>query len=565
MKILTDNYKILREALNRNEPIGEIAYNAFRKLFALDYYRPKVKLSLERPYNVLLNKIRDRDVLEFESEDLDMPETSITIVQTDLTGNDAHFRKMFEQSLEKQIKKPSKVIYREASSNGDSIPTEHIGDLDSDITIFLVNDVLSDYALLRICRLFEARHELDVITFDEDQIDENGLRANPQLKGVYNYFQLLSYNYIGNAFAVRTKRIKEYIDENSEKASYHEFLIHLESTHLEIGRIQELLFSKYKEIEGIHPKKIFENRFSDSTTLVEDGLHADTAKVVFPRQDILVSIIIPFRDYPELLEQCVESIFKYTRYPKFEIILADNGSTDPKTLELVRSYSEKENVTHFPIDIPFNFSEINNKAVKVAKGKFLLFLNNDTEVLHEGWMDEMVRLLFIAEVGVVGAKLVYEDGTIQHAGVTIGIGHFAGHLFKEMKEDDPRVSKRIQSLQEYSAVTGACMMTRRRLFHRLEGFDEANLAVAYNDIDYCLKARSKGFKVAYTPYAKLKHYESKTRTHDMSKSERERYKKEIEFMKQKWSKVSMQDPFYHKYLSKREQDNSISFNTRLTI
>lgn len=562
MKIIKDNYKILKEALQRNEPIGEIANNAFRKMFALDYYRPKVKLSLDRPYNVLLNKIRDRDENIFSVDS--NPNVSVTVILTDLT-NDASFRKLFDASIEKQIKKPEAIIINEEAANGDSIPPKYLGQSNSDITIFLVNDVLSDHALLRITRMFELRQELDVITFDEDQIDNKGLRSNPKLKGAFNYFQLLSYNYIGNAFAVRTKRIKEYLDENVDKNSFHEFLLHLEKTHFEITRIQEILISKYAEPNRIHPKRIFEKRYFDTNTSVENGLHADNAKIIFPRQEIKVSIIIPFRDHPELLKQCVDSIFKYTRYPNYEIILADNGSKDSATIALVNEYSQKENVTHFPIDIPFNFSEINNKAVKVATGKFLLFLNNDTEVLHEGWMDEMVRLLFIAEVGVVGAKLVYEDDTIQHAGVTIGIGHFAGHLFKEMKDDDSIYGQRIQSIQEYSAVTGACMMTRRRLFHRLEGFDEMNLAVAYNDVDYCLKARAKGFKVVYTPYAKLKHYESKTRTHDMSKSERDRYTKEIEFIKKKWPGISTNDPYYHKYLSRKKQDNSVSFNTTMSI
>ena len=562
MKLIKENYKILKEAIQRNEPIGEIANNAFRKIFALDYYRPKIKLSLDRPYNVLLNKIRDRDENKFSAAA--NPNVSVTVILTDLTGA-ADFRKLFDSSIEKQIKKPDAVIINDKEANSYSIPSKLLAQSTADITIFLVNDILSDHALLRIARLFELRDELDVLTFDEDQVDNKGLRSNPKLKGTYNYFQLLSYNYIGNAFAVRTKRIKEYLDDNIDKSSFHEFLLHLEKTHLEIGRIQEILFSKYSPSNTIHPKKIFEKRFSDTTTLVEDGLHPKTAKIVFPRQEIKVSIIIPFRDHSELLKQCVESIFRHTKYPNYEIILADNGSKDPATISLVNEYAKKENVTHFPIDIPFNYSEINNKAVKVAKGKFLLFLNNDTEVLHDGWMDEMVRLLFIAEVGVVGAKLVYEDDSIQHAGVTVGIGHFAGHLFKELKEDDPIHGQRIQSIQEYSAVTGACMMTRRKLFHRLEGFDELNLAVAYNDIDYCLKARAKGFKVVYTPYAKLKHYESKTRTHDMSKSERDRYKKEIEFMKNKWPGITTNDPYYHKYLSRKKQDNSISFNTTLSI
>lgn len=562
MKIITENYKILKQALSRNEPIGEIATNAFRKLFALDYYRPKVKLSLDRPYNVLLNKIRDRDM---NLGDQETPQPSITVIMTDLTNGDKNFQKLFEQSIEKQGKKPDAVLINNDASNGGSIPVKYVNQSESDITVFLVNDILADHALYKIAKLFQDKYELDVITFDDDLIDTKGLRSKPNLKGIYNYFQLLSTNYIGNAFAVRTKRVKEYVDANLDKTSFHEFLLHLENTHWEIGRIQEVLYSKYKKAEIIHPKRVFEKRYHDTTTFVENGLHPDHAKVILPRQEIMVSVIIPFRDHADLLKQCVDSIFKYTKYPKFEIILADNGSKEPETLQLVKEYAKLDNVIHFPIDIPFNFSEINNKAVKVANGKFLLFLNNDTEVLHSGWMDEMVRLLFVAEVGVVGVKLVFEDNTIQHAGVTIGIGHFAGHLFKEMSEDDPSVSSRIQSVQEYSAVTGACMMTRRRLFHRLEGFDEKNLAVAYNDVDYCLKARAKGFKVVYTPYAKLKHYESKTRSHDMSKTEKERYRTEIDYMKKRWNGYYKHDPHYHKYLSRKKQDNSVTFNTTMNL
>ena len=164
MKILKDNYKILKEALERNEPLGEIANNAFRKLFALDYYRPKIKLSLERPYNVLLNKIRDRDQQIFEHEKI--PECSITVILTDLTQNDENFRKLFEESIEKQIKKPAAVLINDEAANGDSIPLKYLSQSKSDITIFLVNDVLSDHALLRITKLFEQEEGLDVITFD---------------------------------------------------------------------------------------------------------------------------------------------------------------------------------------------------------------------------------------------------------------------------------------------------------------------------------------------------------------------------------------------------------------
>ncbi len=250
-----------------------------------------------------------------------------------------------------------------------------------------------------------------------------------------------------------------------------------------------------------------------------------------------ISIIIPFRDHADLLKRCVFSIVNKSTYKNYEIILVNNGSVKRSTREYLDGLSGNEKIKILDYNKPFNFSAINNYAAKFAKGEFLLFLNNDTKVISENWLEEMIKCFENEKVGAVGAKLLYPNGKIQHAGIIVG-KNIAVNAFN--KVDDREVGEH-NSPRICDAVTGACMMTKKELFLKLGGFYEANLPIAYNDVDYCLRLKENGYLTFYTPQAKLYHLESASRKSDINIwakfFNRKRYSQfcqEQEYMKRKW-------------------------------
>jgi len=254
---------------------------------------------------------------------------------------------------------------------------------------------------------------------------------------------------------------------------------------------------------------------------------------------IKISIIIPFCDKIGLLQKCLVSILRKTSYQNYEIILVDNKSKESETSEYLKSSRSNKKIKILEYSKPFNFSAINNFAAKQTIGEFLLFLNNDTEVISEKWLEEMLKQFDNPKVAAVGAELLYPNGTIQHAGVKVG-KNIAIHQFLGLKEEDLGKNNIVRQVD---AVTGACLMTRKDLFLELGGFDEKNLPIAYNDVDYCLKLRERGFEIIWTPEAKLFHYESASRKSDVSiftkVFKRKRYnqfQKEQAYMRKKWKK-----------------------------
>ncbi|MCY3020644.1 MAG: glycosyltransferase family 2 protein [Planctomycetota bacterium] len=221
----------------------------------------------------------------------------------------------------------------------------------------------------------------------------------------------------------------------------------------------------------------------------------------------LVSILIPFRDGAKMLARCLESVRGKTAYKHYEFVLIDNGSVERSTQRLLTREKSKPNVRAVLMDEPFNFARLNNRGAQEAHGEYLLLLNNDIEVIEPGWLGAMLEQAQRPEVGAVGAKLLYPDGLIQHAGGIVGQDDIAAHAYRLCPADEPEAS----CVRNCAAVTGACLLTRTRLFGQLGGLNETDLPVAYNDVDYCLRLREKGLLVVYTPHAVLLHHESATR------------------------------------------------------
>lgn len=260
----------------------------------------------------------------------------------------------------------------------------------------------------------------------------------------------------------------------------------------------------------------------------------------------LVSVIIPTRDRVDLLATAIEGLESKTDYKNIEILVVDNGSTDPETL----AYLERSPHRVIRDDGPFNFSRLNNLAAREARGDHLLLLNNDTEPVSRGWLRAMVEHAQRPEVGVVGAKLLYPSGRVQHAGVVLGIGGVAGHSHKHFAKDAPGYFQALHLLRDFSAVTAACALVRRSVYEEIGGFDEENLAVAFNDVDLCLRVREAGYLVVWTPYALLTHFESESRGFDLDA-------REIDYMISRWGEELFRDPYYNPNLTLVHEDFSI--------
>ncbi len=430
--------------------------------------------------------------------------------------------------------------------------------------------ILKDAAQLNTAFVQESKHyiqmdeaEKDIYYTCDDVVDSEGVNKQPKFKPQYNQYLLYSSNYIGANIIIRRSfgEGMRWFDTGMKDAFVYDFILKSIEKDAKVQRIDEVLIHRdhtNQEEELQERKRALQNHLIRTKDIakVVDGLEQGTTRLQRSSStQTLVSIIIPFKDQVSFLKKCVGSILEKTSYKNYEIVLANNGSKLEETTSYIKQMAvDNSSISICDIDIPFNFSKINNLAVEQASGEYLLFLNNDTQIISESWLETMVAELEQDKVGVVGAKLLYEDGTVQHAGVILGVGHIAGHAFRFAKDSDAGQLRRANSTQEYLAVTGACLLTKRNIFIETDKFDEEHLSVSNNDVDYCLKVHDAGYKVVYTPFAKLYHFESKSRSSDLAKSELERYKKEVNFMRQKWGDKYMSDPFFHPHLDNRYEN-----------
>jgi GT2 family glycosyltransferase len=269
----------------------------------------------------------------------------------------------------------------------------------------------------------------------------------------------------------------------------------------------------------------------------------------------LVTLVIPTRNRRELLIKCVESILEKTTYENFEILIADNESDDPKLKKYYKKAVKRGRFSVISCPGPFNYSAINNRAVEHAHGEIIGLLNNDLEAINADWLDEMVGHALRAEIGVVGAKLYYPDMTVQHAGVITGIGGVAGHAFKHTAQRDPGTPQnRAYVTHNVSALTAACVVLRKSVFLEAGGFEENNLKIAFNDVDFCLRVQDLGYLNVFTPFAELIHHESASRGLEDSPEKVARFQTEVAFMKQRWGDRLVKDPAYNPNLTLETED-----------
>jgi GT2 family glycosyltransferase len=400
--------------------------------------------------------------------------------------------------------------------------------------------LLRPHALLDLALAIERAPFAELIYSDEDRIDAAGNRGGWRFKPAWSPNLLEARDYLGQLTLMRRETVRALGGWRPEAAAHqHDLALRL-AEHVEpraMVHLAKLLVHGSAEADG-SPRNLA------------------AAKPEAPTSAPRVSLVIPTRDNADVLETCIRSIRARTRYRNYEIIIVDNGSAEEKTKRLFAEVGRDPSIRILPMPGPFNFSKLNNAAAREATGDILGLINNDIEVTREDWLDEMVALATRPEVGCVGAKLLYPDGRIQHAGVVIGLGGVAGHGHRFARGDDPGYLNRLRAVQNVSAVTAACLLIRREAFDRVGGLDEG-LTVAFNDVDFCLKVSAAGYLNLWTPFAELIHHESVSRGRDLTPSKARRFADEYATMQRRWGAELLNDPYYSPHLTYDREDFSL--------
>lgn len=437
---------------------------------------------------------------------------------------------------------------------------EFVGLLDHD-------DLLAPNALYEIVKILQDHPQADALYTDEDKVTtELDEHFQPHLKPDFNLDLLRSNNYICHFFVVQKSIVEKAggFRKEFDGAQDYDFIFRCTENAGEVLHVPEILYHwrTHKASTADNPaskmyafeagKRAIEAHLERTGTKGEVSHTQDLGfyRVKYPVQGKpLVSVIIPNKDEKETLQTCLEMLEKNTGYQNFEIIIVENNSTTDEIFRYYKELSGNRKIHLLRRGKEFNYSAINNFAAAHAKGEYLLFLNNDVKSINPDWLEEMLGVCQRPEVGGVGAKLIYPDNTIQHAGCVIGMGGIAGHMFVDMPADRTGYLHKASLLQDMSAVTAACLLMKKEVFEQAGGFTE-ELAVAFNDVDLCLKVRKNGYLIVYDPYAKLYHMESKTRGAEDSKEKVRRFQTEIEYMRCHWIDILKNgDPCYNKNLS----------------
>ncbi|AWB32576.1 glycosyltransferase family 2 protein [Orrella marina] len=401
----------------------------------------------------------------------------------------------------------------------------------------------------------------NLVYSDHDVIDASGVRSQPCFKPDWSPELATVTGYMGQAFWIKAGLWRKLSRETQSGSAYSIFMSAARLTTTEkVGHIPAILWHARKESgDGYARPGVQEVQEQISLGATAASVTSDCrghlrVRYKVPEPEPMVSIIIPTRNLLNMLQPCVESVLARTTWPNYEVIVVDNQSDCADTLAYMQTLRTRDRVRVLSYDHPFNFAAIQNYAVKESKGELICLLNNDTEVITPEWLDEMAGRLSQPDVGIVGARLLYGDGRLQHAGDVLGAGGCASHLHGPIAGDDPGYMNRAVLPQDLSAVTAACLLVRKSLYEEIGGFDADNLPVAFNDVDFCLRVRQAGYRVVYTPYAELFHYESVSRGSDNNPEKQARALREAQYMRRTWPEVIANDPFYNPNLNQGRAD-----------
>lgn len=482
-----------------------------------------------------------------------------------------------EKIVKKYIKDDKRICYKRLEKNGGiSENTNECIKMATGnyIALFDHDDLLHPSALFEVAKAIEEQNA-DFVYTDENTFNDHPSDAyNPHFKPDYSPDTLRSYNYICH-FSVFSKELLDnvgYFNKEYDGSQDYDIILRLTEKAKKVAHIPQILYywrahkNSVASDVGAKPYTVTAAKKALAAHLERVGLKGEvldskiltTYRIKYELNGSpLISIIIPTKDHIDDLKKCIDSIYEKTTYDNFEIIVIENNSTESRTF----AYYEELKAAHKNISVVvwekgFNYSAINNFGAKYAKGDYILLLNNDVEVITPEWLEEMLMYAQRSDVGAVGSMLYYPDDTIQHAGVILGIGGVAGHSHKYMSRSDHGYFARITLAQNLSCCTAACLMMSKKVYEEIGGLDE-NYAVAFNDVDLCMRIREKGYLIVFTPYCELYHYESKSRGLEDTPEKQKRFAGEVERFQKRWRKaLDDGDPYYNPNLTLEREDFS---------
>ena len=486
---------------------------------------------------------------------------NLELCLADDASSAAHIRPVLEEyaKLDPRVKvkylKNNQGIAGASNEAASLARGEYIGFLDHD-------DVLTPDALYEIVQALN-RHKADIVYTDERIIDADGKQLSTHFKPAFSPELLFSHNYITHLMVIKKALFNKLggFSTECDGAQDYDLILKLTECTEGIVHLAKELYC-WRSIDTSTSANPEQKSYADDagklaleTALKRRHIHGQVFTT--PRRFYyhvkrqltdtpLVSIIIPFKDQPDHLQTCIESVLQKSEYTNFEIIGINNNSVMDETAELTESLQKADpRICFYDYDIPFNYSVINNYAVTLAKGEHIVLMNNDIEIITADWIEALLEHSQQETAGAVGAKLYYPNDTIQHAGIIIGMGGFAGHSHKSFPKDSPGYLNRLMCVHNVSAVTGALMMVKKDLYNKVNGLDEINLAVALNDVDFCLKLMEKKYRNIITPYCEAYHHESVSRGYEETPAKKERFNKEIAFFQKKWKTLLERgDPYF---------------------
>ena len=477
-----------------------------------------------------------------------------------------------------------KVVFRDSNGHISAATNSALAMATGDwITFVDHDDVLPAHALLYMIKAISRHPDARLLYSDEDKIDDHGKRYDPYFKCDWNPDLFYSHNLVTHLAFYRSDLMGEVgglrdayagaqdydlvlrVIERIQPAQivHVPFILYHWRAHAGSTATADLNIKPYAMLAG---ERALNDHFKRTGVKAKAQFvgHGYRVRHRLPQPAPKLSIIIPTRNKVELVRMCVESIREKSTYKNYEILLMDNGSDDPEALAYFAEQAKTDSFRVIRDDSPFSYSAINNLGASQATGEVLCFLNNDIEVIAHDWMEELVSQACRPGIGAVGAKLLYPNTTIQHAGVVLGIGGWAGHAHKGFSLYAHGYVGRASLASNFSAVTGACMAVQRKHFDQVGGFDDVNLKVACNDVDLCLKFVEAGLRNLFTPSALLFHHESATRGYEDTPEKKARFQSEVEYMWKRWPRYMGNDPAYSPYLSIDHEDFGLAWPPRVS-
>ena len=590
VRILVGDDQLQAAAIDHADPYAQWMARHFARPVDLQGYRDDVPLLAFQPLVSIVMPVYEPPVHLLDAairSALDQVYPSIELCIADDASSGSGVRECLEGWKAKDPR--VKVVYRKenghisraSNSALDLASGEYVALMDHD-------DLLAPDAIYHVVKRLNLDRSLDLVYTDEDKIDENGRHSEPHFKPQWCPDHLLSRNYFGHLVVARTSLLKEIggFRTGFEGSQDYDLLLRLTERIVQgdkrrsigvgrqsdrIARVPRVLYhwrihaGSAARGEDVKPYAYDAAKRALTEALARRGEPAEVSFLYgFRGYDIRftsplkgkVSVVIPTKDKADILATCLRSLFNLTDHPDFEVIVVSNNSTERALFDLMKEMeaAHGERFRWFEHNVPFNFSGLMNEGTRQATGDHILFLNNDTEIIHADWMRSMHAWSQRPSIGAVGVKLLYHNDTIQHGGVVIGLGGVAGHVFTGTHKDGPGYFNYVNTINNYSAVTAACMMVERKKLEAIGGWEEL-FTVEYNDVDLCLRLREKGWNNVYLPHVSLYHYESLTRGHPhMTSASYERHLREVSLFKERWKGYVEDDPCYNPALSRGRHD-----------